>query len=369
VKAPRGLLIAWQAAGERTVSHAETLGLGGIFLYTDKPLSKGSMIDLIIDVGAEGIRARAIVRHTRAGKGLGLQFVQMRSEDRARLNRFLQSQEAQGNEKPASDASDGKAAQTVRAADKPTPPVENPKPSDELRFEGELKSLLAVAERGTYYQLLGVTPEAPKKKVKENFYTLARKFHPDHHMGSKSIDSLQKLMEVVTAAYKTLRDEQSRASYDKKLAASGAFNLERGKTDSQETVEECIQRATECLNAKNFAGSIVWLRKCVAMAPGVSKYHATLARSLANVTGYRNEAIEHFQTAIELDPWNTAAYFQFAELYEKMQLPWRARPLYQKILEIDPGHAKACQRLEQFDSENKEKKPRQRIARFLGKEH
>jgi tetratricopeptide (TPR) repeat protein len=362
------LLIAWQAAGQRTVSHAETLGLGGIFLYSDKPLSKGSMIDLIIDVGAEGIRARAIVRHTRTGKGMGLQFVQMRSEDRARLNRFLKSQEAEANERPARAASDGKAVPTFTAADKPTPPVEKPKPSEELWFEAELKSLLEVAERGTYYQLLGVTPESPKEKVKENFYVLARKFHPDHHMGSKWIEPLQKLMEVAGAAYKTLGNEQTKASYDKRLAASGAFSLQRGKSESQETVEECLRRATECLNAKNFAGSVLWLRKCVATAPDISKYHAMLARSLANVTGYRHEAIEHFQIAIELDPWNTAAYFQFAELYEKMQLPWRARPLYHKILEIDPDHPRVRERLEQLDSENKTKKPRLYIARTSEKQ-
>jgi hypothetical protein len=44
-------------------------------------------------------------------------------------------------------------------------------------------------------------------------------------MGCNSIESLQKLMEVITAAYQTLGKEQTKASYDKKLAASGAFTL------------------------------------------------------------------------------------------------------------------------------------------------
>jgi len=338
-----------------------------MFLYTDKPLTNGSMIDLIIDVGADGIRARGIVRHATAGKGMGLQFVQMRAEDRARLNRFLKSQEGEANGKGASVASDAKTHTPAPPKEPPSPP-ETAKSVEALQFEQELKSLLKLAEKGTYYQLLGVTPEAPKKKVKENFYQLARKFHPDLHMGNQSVELLQKLMEVVTAAYKTLANEQTKASYDKKLAASGAFNLERGKTESQETADEYLRRATECLNANNFVGSVVWLRKCVTIAPDVGKYHAMLARSLANISVYRNEAIEHFQTAIERDPWSTAAYLHFAELYEKMQLPWRARPLYCKILEIDPDHAKARERLAQLDSKKKQKSPMQRIVQLWGKQ-
>jgi len=95
VKAPKGLLIAWRATGRHTLSHAETVGLGGLFLYTHKPLAKGSMVDLIIDAHAEGIRARGIVRYILEGTGMGLEFVHMLPEDRMRLNRFLKAQESE----------------------------------------------------------------------------------------------------------------------------------------------------------------------------------------------------------------------------------------------------------------------------------
>jgi tetratricopeptide (TPR) repeat protein len=70
-----------------------------------------------------------------------------------------------------------------------------------------------------------------------------------------------------------------------------------------------------------------------------------LARSLAAIPQYRQDAVRHFSLAIELDEWNTSSYFQFGELYEVMRLPWRAVPLYRRILEIDPQHAKAIERL------------------------
>src|SRR5258708_34501715 len=100
-----------------------------------------------------------------------------------------------------------------------------------------------------------------------------------------------------------------------------------------------------------------WLRKCVEIAPDVAKHHAMLARSLAAFPQYRQDAVRHFSMAIELDQWNTSAYFQFGELYEVMGLPWRAVPHYRRILEIDPEHAKAIERLNALDNETASAKP------------
>jgi curved DNA-binding protein CbpA len=208
-----------------------------------------------------------------------------------------------------------------------------------------------LARKGTHYQLLGSSPDATAKQIKQSFYALAQRFHPDHHMESQErMGRLKELMGAATAAYKTLGDEGRRAKYDARLAASGAYNLQRTKTTAQEMAEQCFGHATECLRAGNFVGSIVWLRKCAAMSPDEPRYHALLARSLSSVSQYRDEAIEEFQRAIELDPLNTVPYMQFAELYESLQLSSRACLLYSKVLEINPLHAKARERLAQLDA-------------------
>src|SRR5271163_871287 len=85
VKAPPELLVGWESAsGQRAVSHAETIGLGGLFLFTAKPAANGSMIELLFDIAGGEVRARAAVRRSIPGKGMGIQFVQMGPEDRAR---------------------------------------------------------------------------------------------------------------------------------------------------------------------------------------------------------------------------------------------------------------------------------------------
>jgi curved DNA-binding protein CbpA len=235
------------------------------------------------------------------------------------------------------------------AAAAPPPEPEKPSPEEsqgKKEFEDEIRKLLELAEKSTYYELLGVTANSGVVQIKDNFHRLARKFHPDRHMGqSEWIALLQDLMGRLTIAYKTLVDDEKRAVYDKQIAAAGAFTLGQEKTEVQETVDDCLMQAKQCLRAHNFAGSISWLRKCVELEPEVAKYHAMLARSLAAIPQYRQDAVHHFSFAIEQDEWNTSTYFQFGELYEVMRLPWRAVSLYRKILEIDPEHTKALERL------------------------
>jgi tetratricopeptide (TPR) repeat protein len=249
----------------------------------------------------------------------------------------------------------------IAAAPEPIPPPPPPQPEDSLdakKFEEEIRSLIDLAGKSTYYELLAVTATSPVELVRENFHRMARKFHPDRHMGhSEWLDLLQDLMGRLTIAYKTLVDDEKRAAYDKHIAAKGAFTLGQEKTESEETVDECLSRAKQALRAHNFAGSILWLRKCVEIAPNVAKHHAMLGRSLAAFPQYRQDAIRHFSLAIELDQWNTSTYFQFGELYEAMNLPWRSVPLYRRILEIDPQHTKAIERLAAIEKLEQAAKP------------
>jgi curved DNA-binding protein CbpA len=271
------------------------------------------------------------------------------------------------------------AAETAQPAAAPIPqpepesepaPPSTERPESVKQFEEEIRKFIELAAKSTYYEILGLTTDCSSAQIKQSYHALARKFHPDHHMGvSEWVGLLQEVMGHLTEAYRTLIDAEKRAVYDKQLAQRGAFALGQEKTETEQTVDECFIQAKQCVYAHNYPGSIMWLRKCVELAPDVAKYHAILARSLAAVPQYRQDAVHHFKRAIELDAWNTSTYFQFAELYELMQLPWRAVPLYQKILEIDPEHNKANQRLAQLEAlqkpEKRSKKPLRLVSRIF----
>lgn len=86
---PKGMSVAWQAGGDRIVSRVGTLGLGGIFIHTRVPPGVGEVIKLVFDVPGGEVRARAVVRSSEKGKGMGVEFTAMQTEARARLTQLL----------------------------------------------------------------------------------------------------------------------------------------------------------------------------------------------------------------------------------------------------------------------------------------
>ena len=63
----------------------------------------------------------------------------------------------------------------------------------------------------SYYEILGVRPEASLDEIKRSFRSLAMKHHPDKNKNSE--ESRQKFMKIVEA-YEVLSDDNSRRTYD-----------------------------------------------------------------------------------------------------------------------------------------------------------
>lgn len=86
---PKGMLVVWQGAGNSMVSRVVTLGLGGLFIEAPEPAASGDVVKLFFKVPNGEVRARAMVRDSHPGKGMGVEFTAMAPEDRARLNQLL----------------------------------------------------------------------------------------------------------------------------------------------------------------------------------------------------------------------------------------------------------------------------------------
>lgn len=217
-----------------------------------------------------------------------------------------------------------------------------PAAEDPSSFLAEVDQILQFARTAKYYQLLGAEPTTSRAELKRRFYRLARRFHPDHHMDHPEwTPRLLSLMEVLGAAYKTLGDEKTKKQYDLNLARPSKEEI----SDARKQTQRYLDRAQECLAEKNFAGCILWLHRVIESEPNSSSHRTMLGRCLSTIPEYRMEAVGQFETAIGLDPCNLAAHFYFGELLEKMNVPWRARSHYLRVLELDANHWEARQRL------------------------
>jgi hypothetical protein len=65
------------------------MGLGGLFVVTRQPVPMRSMVKVLMDLQFGEVRARAVVRRVMPARGMGIEFVAMTQEDRARLNKAL----------------------------------------------------------------------------------------------------------------------------------------------------------------------------------------------------------------------------------------------------------------------------------------
>jgi curved DNA-binding protein CbpA len=211
----------------------------------------------------------------------------------------------------------------------------------------EADRLLRLAQTGTHYQLLQLEPAADRAEVKKQFYQLARRFHPDRHMDRpECAPRLQLLMDALTTAYKVLSSDDAKARYDAEvLQVPDPEQQER-----QRLAQEFLGKARECLAEGNYIGSILWLRRAIENEPQSSGYRTMLAESLAQVPEYRREAAEQFEIAIELDPRNLTAHLRYAYMLEKVKMPWRARPHYVCVLELEMNHPEARARLAFLDA-------------------
>ncbi len=174
--------MVWKCSGHQAVSRAQSISLGGIFLYTRNALATDSTIEVAIDLCGRVVRARGTIRYFTTGKGVGVQFVHMTPGDRAKLDQFLSKHAAE------SDKGEHQNHAVARPGEQ----------KEEITFDAELRRLLDVARDGTHYQLLGATSEMTASQIKQKFYSLARKFHPDHHMEKEeSLGSLKELMDML----------------------------------------------------------------------------------------------------------------------------------------------------------------------------
>ena len=89
--APKGTIVAWHSSNRRVVSAVDNFGLGGLFIRTPDPPATGTFIQLLLDAPTGEVRARAAVQRSSPSQGMGVKFVAMEREDRARFAGWLKT--------------------------------------------------------------------------------------------------------------------------------------------------------------------------------------------------------------------------------------------------------------------------------------
>jgi PilZ domain len=103
VETPDGVWVYWNCKGREDTSQVRDLSMGGLFVKTQEARDVDMTIRLDFLVQEGQIRAEAVVRHVKPGRGLGLKFTALTEEDGPRLTalmtRFRSSSQSRANPK------------------------------------------------------------------------------------------------------------------------------------------------------------------------------------------------------------------------------------------------------------------------------
>lgn len=89
INLPKGLKVAWTHGKQRELTIAGTISIGGLFVISEQPAPVGTAVRLLFDIPGGEVLATATVRNHVPGRGMGVEFIEIRPEDRKRLEKLL----------------------------------------------------------------------------------------------------------------------------------------------------------------------------------------------------------------------------------------------------------------------------------------
>ena len=215
--------------------------------------------------------------------------------------------------------------------------------------------LKRIENASTYYEIFDVGPKADVSKIKNKYFSYAKRFHPDLYYKKVSESIYKKIQDAfaeIVTAYETLKDSEARETYDFKLRevlesykhdtdseppAKGSFEKHKNTKKAREQFEIGYSLMLD----ENYGKALPYLGRAVKFDDAVARYHAFYGKALSFHGEMTHEAEAEIQSAIRLDPKKSIYKIILAELYIKIGLIARARGEIKRLLKSDPNNKKA----------------------------
>lgn len=226
------------------------------------------------------------------------------------------------------------------------------KEEDEI---AELETIYNRLDSVNYWELLGVPAGASVDMVKNAYYALSKKFHPDKFSsyGGKEKEMASRVFEQLTRAYDVLTNPEKRQEYTDKFKPV-SFQAKEIR-EERITPEERFKEGRVMYNRKKIKEATYLFDLAVRMEPQNYKYVYWLGLALSKLPGEEKKAEETLLKAAELSPWDAQPYVVLATMFAKRGLVSKALKFLDKALSIDPTHPSALKLKSTLEEKTKKK--------------
>jgi curved DNA-binding protein CbpA len=230
--------------------------------------------------------------------------------------------------------------------------LEAPLTDDPRRIE--ILEAFEARERGTHFDALGITRDATDAEVKEAYFRLAKRFHPDVHHDPALADLRDKIEAIFMGlgeAYEVLRNPRIRARYESELGpAPGQARPEARAYDPAHEARlaaEAIRRAARSLAEEKYWEAIQILEPAVLRAEGRDRQDGRLllARAYMKNVNWMKQAEELLLGLVGEEPGNVGGLLALAQIYRDRGLKTRATTTLRRVLDLSPDNREAREQL------------------------
>jgi curved DNA-binding protein CbpA len=239
------------------------------------------------------------------------------------------------------------------------------------------KFLQRLSQATNYYEVIELPATADANEIKDAYYALARRYHPDRfHLksGTRLHEQISSAFARITQAYETLTDPSARSTYDRAIERHRQFSESAPKSGKPESVDASTSKVevetdaseTEfgraeynfregfgALQEGRISAAVTYLAAASRLAPVQARYRAYYGRALAANEKTRRLAENELQAAVKLEPGNANFRTMLAELYFDLKFHRRAQTEVDRALALDPNNATAHALLRKIEKSRK----------------
>lgn len=231
----------------------------------------------------------------------------------------------------------------------PVPAMEKPDTvSSELEREITYLADMLKEEKLNCYHLLGIKETADAEQIKNAYFELAKRFHPDR-IGSNSVSNelVEKsnfVFSEINKAYDILSDAVKRYDYDNQGVQKNKDQAQN-REESLKKARILYKNAHQLLLEKNPQKAIDLMNEVLKIDSSKAAYFLLLGKCQSMIPSLKAEAEKNFIKANTMNPADAEPIYLIGLLYEHT-MPEKALHSFNHALSIDPTHQASKQKIE-----------------------